>query len=162
MPAFNIIGKGKKFAFENFVKEGAKYWKTFVGSQDYQALYQLNNGRPCPVTNAPLLSAYFPTESSKKDEFIDVLGIEAVSEQDLSGFDHYNVPCATYAEFDCTYRTSMKTNRYIYGEWFASTGYERDGNKPDIVAYFPIPFRPMNEMRIRWWIPVISAHNSCK
>jgi AraC family transcriptional regulator len=49
----------------------------------------------------------------------------------------------------------MKTNRYIYGEWFSSTGHERDGHKPDIVAYFPIPFRPMSEMHIRWWIPII-------
>ena len=152
---FNIIGKSKSFEFENFVKDGPKFWKEYVGSEDYKKLYQLNNGRPCPITNSSLLSAYFPKENGKRDEFTDVLGIEATNEDNLSGFEAYTVPSSTYAEFNCTYKTSMKTNRYIYGEWFSSTGYERDGNKPDIVAYFPIPFRPMNEMRIRWWIPVI-------
>lgn len=155
VPEFNIIGKSKSFEFENFVKDGPKFWKEYVGSEDYKKLYQLNNGRPCPITNSSLLSAYFPKENGKRDEFTDVLGIEATSEDSLSGFEAYTVPSSTYAEFNCTYKTSMKTNRYIYGEWFPSTGYERDGNKPDIVAYFPIPFRPMNEMCIRWWIPVI-------
>lgn len=155
VPEFNIIGKSKSFEFENFVNDGPKFWKEYVGSEDYKKLYQLNNGRPCPITNSSLLSAYFPKENGKRDEFTDVLGIEATSEDSLSGFEAYKVPSSTYAEFNCTYKTSMKTNRYIYGEWFPSTGYERDGNKPDIVAYFPIPFRPMNEMCIRWWIPVI-------
>jgi len=58
-------------------------------------------------------------------------------------------------EFNCTYQSSMKTNRYIYGEWFSSTGYEHDGNKPDIAAYFPVAFRPIKEMGIRWWIPIV-------
>ena len=155
VPEFNIIGKSKSFEFENFVKDGPKFWKEYVGSEDYKKLYQLTNGRPCPITNSSLLSAYFPKENGKRDEFTDVLGIEATSEDSLSGFEAYTVPSSTYAEFNCTYKTSMKTNRYIYSEWFPSTGYERDGNKPDIVAYFPIPFRPMNEMCTRWWIPVI-------
>lgn len=132
-----------------------KFWKEYVGSEDYQKLYRLSEGRPGSKTNSPLFSAYFPKENGKRDEFIDVLGVEATSELELSGFEVHTVPSATYAEFNCTYKASMKTNRYIYGEWFSSTGYERDGNKPDIAAYFPIPFRPMSEMRVRWWVPVI-------
>jgi AraC family transcriptional regulator len=155
VPEFDIIGKSKSFEFENFVKDGPKFWKEYVGSEDYKKLYQLNNGRPCPITNSSLLSVYFPKENGKRDEFTDVLGIEATSKDNLSVFETYTVPSSAYAEFNCTYKTSMKTNRYIYGEWFSSTGYERDGNKPDIAAYFPVPFRPMNEMRVRWWIPVI-------
>ena len=46
-------------------------------------------------------------------------------------------------------------NKYIYGEWFSSTGYERDGSKPDIAAYFPVAFRPMKDMGVRWWIPIV-------
>tara|TARA_R110002072_G_scaffold284396_5_gene448759 strand:- start:100247 stop:100972 length:726 start_codon:yes stop_codon:yes gene_type:complete len=106
-----------------------------------------------------LLSAYFPKGDSNKDEFLDVLGLETAYEIDADAdkgeFEIHTVPSATYAEFDCTYKTSMKTNRYIYGEWFSATGYERDGNKPDIAAYFPIAFRPLGEMRVRWWVPVI-------
>lgn len=155
IPEFNIIGKSKSFEFDDFAKNGAKFWKEFVASQDYEKLYQLNSGRPGSVTSSPMLSAYFPQENGQRDEFTDVLGIEAIAEGGVNGFEDHTVPSSTYAEFECTYKTSMKTNRYIYGEWFAATGYERDGNKPDIVAYFPIPFRPLSEMRIRWWIPVI-------
>ena len=155
IPEFNIIGKSKRFEFEKFVKDGPKFWKEYVASEDYQKLYRLNDGKPSQITNSPLLSAYFPKENGKRDEFIDVLGIEATSELESSEFEVHTVPSATYAEFYCTYKTSMKTNRYIYGEWFSSTGYERDQNKPDIVSYFPIPFRPMNDMCVRWWIPVI-------
>jgi len=63
-----------------------------------------------------------------------------------------------YAEFDCTYNTSAKMNKYIYGEWFSKTGYERDGNKPDIAAYFPVAFRPLKDMRVRWWVPIIESY----
>lgn len=154
IPQFRVLGKSKYFDFDDFVKNGAKFWKAYVASEDYQKLCSLNDGRPGEITGAPLLSVYLPKEGSKKHEFIDLLGIEATHEMDVDDFEIHSVSTATYAEFNCTYKTSMKTNRYIYGEWFSSGGFERDGSKPDIVAYFPIPFRPMGEMRVRWWIPV--------
>ena len=153
-PAFRILGRSKPFNFDSFVKEGQKYWKEYVASDDYQALLELSNGRAGAISTAPLLTGYFPAEEDDLCEFVDVLGLEASDEMDDGSFEAFDVPPATYAEFNCTYKTSMKTNRYIYGEWFASTGYERDGMKPDIVAYFPIPFRPMGEMCVRWWVPV--------
>lgn len=157
---FNILGRGQAFEFETFVKEGRNFWKQYVGSEDYQQLAELNQGRPGAITQAPLLSAYFPTEGSQREEFTDVLAIEASDNIDTKSLDTHNfgiytVPAGTYAEFNCTYKTSMKTNREIYGDWFGSTGYERDGNKPDLVAYFPIAFRSMSEMRVRWWVPVV-------
>lgn len=154
IPAFTILGRSKKFEFDQFIKEGPKFWKQYVGSADYQALYRLNQGRPSVNTNSAMLSAYFPMDNSRRDEFVDVLGIEVEEGMDTGDFELHSVPAATYAEFSCTYKTAMKTNRYIYGQWFAATGYERDGSKPDIVAYFPIPFRPMSEMGLRWWIPI--------
>ncbi len=154
-PSIKVIGKSKSFTFDDFVKNGSKFWKEYVSSDSYKKLYQLTNGKPGLLTEAPLLSVYFPKEHSKKYEFTDVLGLEVPSGMDTGKYKVHTVPAATYAEFDCTYRTSMKTNRYIYGEWFSSVGYERDGNKPDIAAYFPIAFRPMGEMGVRWWIPVV-------
>ncbi|TQV88242.1 AraC family transcriptional regulator [Aliikangiella coralliicola] len=154
-PAFKVRGKSKDFEFDQFVKEGRKFWKEYVSSNEYNLLFELTSGRCGPVSEAPLMSVYFPNEQGNKEAFTDVLAIENTSEIDSNKFDTYSIPTATYAEFNCTYQTSMKTNRYIYGEWFASTGYERDGNKPDIAAYFPIAFRPMRDMGIRWWIPVI-------
>ena len=159
IPSFRVVGKSKRFEFDEFVKNGAKFWKEYVSSEEYKQLCQLANGKPGALTGASLLSAYFPKGDSNKDEFLDVLGLETAYEIDADAdkgeFEIHTVPSATYAEFDCTYKTSMKTNRYIYGEWFSATGYERDGNKPDIAAYFPIAFRPLGEMRVRWWVPVI-------
>ena len=55
--------------------------------------------------------------------------------------------------YDC-----KKMNKYIYGEWFPSTGYERDEMKPDIAAYFPVAFMSTKGMGVRWWIPVIKKN----
>ena len=154
-PQFNVVGKSKRFDIENFIKEGPAFWKEYVGSQDYQNLIDLSNGRPGKTSGAPLLSVYIPDEGGCRDQFLDLLGVEVPGETDAGGYDIQSVPEANYAEFNCTYKTAVKTNRYIYGEWFPSTGYERDGNKPDVVAYFPVPFRPMGEMRVRWWIPIV-------
>ncbi len=156
-PTFDMIGRSKDFVFDDFVKNGSKYWKDYVSSDSYKKLYQLTHGKPGPVSGAPLLSCYFPKENSKTDEMTDVLGLEVTPNMSIGNYKIHTVPEATYAEFDCTYRTSMKTNRYIYGEWFSATGYERDGNNPDIAAYFPIAFRPMGEMGVRWWIPVVKS-----
>jgi len=132
-PSFTIIGKSKSFDFDEFAKNGKKFWKEYVGSDEYKALCQLTNGKPGLLTGAPLLTAYFPKENSKLDEFLDVLGIEFISDSHATSFEIHTVPSATYAEFECSYRNAMKTNRYIYGEWFSATGYERDGDKPQIL-----------------------------
>ncbi|MCO7226973.1 helix-turn-helix domain-containing protein [Pleionea sp. CnH1-48] len=154
-PSFKVVGRSKNFDFDTFVKEGPKFWKEYVRSDEYKSLSQLTHGKPGAVTESPLLSVYIPKDKEKSDEFVDLLGLEAAPGMDLDQFEVHTVPAATYAEFYCTYKTSMKTNRAIYGEWFVSTGYERDGNKPDIAAYYPVPFRPFGEMGIRWWIPVV-------
>lgn len=154
-PAFQLMGKSKKFSYEKFIKQGPKFWKEYVATQEYQSLWELNHGIGGLVTEAPLMSVYLPTEKDNRDVFIDVLGVEKKSEMTNKNFQVFNIPEATYAEFNCTYNNSMKMNKYIYGEWFSSTGYERDGDKPDIAAYFPVAFRPMKEMRVRWWIPIV-------
>ena len=153
--SFDVLGKSKNFRFDDFVKNGPKFWKEYVASDAYQRLYRITEGRPGEVSEAALLSVYFPTDGQVGDEFTDVLGVEAGRDLSLTGHTRHTVPAATYADFYCTYKTSMKTNRYIYGEWFPSTNYERDGDKPDLVSYFPIAFRPMGEMIVRWSIPVL-------
>jgi AraC family transcriptional regulator len=154
-PSFNIVGKSKRFEFDDFTKNGKKFWKEYVGSDSYKRLCELTGGKPGLVTSAPLLTAYFPEVKNKQDQFLDVLGVEYEFDKNMKAFRNHGVPSATYAEFNCSYRGAMKTNRYIYGKWFSATGYERDGDKPDIVAYFPMPWRRFSEMEIRWWVPVI-------
>jgi AraC family transcriptional regulator len=157
-PEFRVLGKSKEFEFDKFIKNGAKFWKEYVNSDEYKLLWELTKGRCGPVTEAPLMSVYIPKDNGSRDCFTDILGLEVTSKIVSNEFGVYSVPSATYAEFNCTYQTSMKTNRYIYGEWFASTGYERDGDKPDIAAYFPVAFRSVKEMGIRWWVPVTNKN----
>ncbi len=154
IPSFKIIGKSKHFEFNDFAKNGPKFWKEYVASDEYKALCRISQGRPGAVTGAPLLSAYFPEEKSERDEFVDVMGIEHGAGNHPESYECHVVPAATYAQFECSYLGSMKTNRYIYGEWFAATGSERDSDKPDIVSYFPMPFSHFSQMAVRWWIPI--------
>jgi AraC family transcriptional regulator len=153
-PAFNVVGKSKKFTYDAFLKEGSKFWKNYVNTDEYKTLWDITGGKCGIVSEAPLMSIYMP-ESGTRETFVDVLAIEKLANTDTKHFEIFQISAATYAEFQCTYQTSMKMNKYIYSEWFSSTGYERDNNKPDIAAYFPIAFGSIKEMGVRWWIPVI-------
>ncbi len=154
-PAFDLVGTGKNFTTEAFFKEAPGFWKEYVNSDEYQKLWGLTNGKWGIVTEAPLMSVYLPNENDKQDSLTDILGLEKPAEADSGEFGIFRIPAATYAEFNCTYQTSVKMNKYIYGEWFPSTGYERDENKADIAAYFPVAFQSIRGMGVRWWIPVI-------
>jgi AraC family transcriptional regulator len=161
-PAFEIAGKSKIFTHDNFFKGAPKFWKEYVCTEEYQRLWSLTNGKWGQVTEAPLMSVYLPNDKGNymanvkgnKDSFLDILGIENTQELDPKEFMVFKIPPATYAEFYCTYQTSVKINKFIYGEWLPSTGYERDEQKPDIAAYFPVAFMSTKGMRVRWWIPV--------
>lgn len=157
-PAFTLVGKSKKFTHENFFKEAPIFWKAYVGTEEYQALWGLTNGKWGLVTEAPLMSVYMPNKNGNKDSFTDIFGIEKPADRDPKKFKVFDIPAATYAEFNCTYQTAAKMNKCIYGEWLPSTGYERDEQKPDIAAYFPVAFLTIKGMGVRWWIPVVKKN----
>ncbi|GAA6151937.1 AraC family transcriptional regulator [Pseudoteredinibacter isoporae] len=157
-PEFQVIGKAQEFDYENFIKSGPGFWKDYVSSEEYSALSELSQGHCGPVSEAPLMSVYFPNDDGHRDSFSDVLCIEKTEDLNSDSFSQFSIPSACYAEFTCKYPTSMKTNKRIYGEWFSATGYERDNRKPDIAAYFPIAFRPLRDMGIRWWIPIVKRN----
>lgn len=154
-PAFSVLGKAKQFTNENFFKEAPAFWKDYVSSDEYLSLWNRSRGRWGDVSEAPLMSVYLPDENGERDEFTDVLGIERTNDCDAGDFEIVEIPAARYAEFDCTYGTAVKAHKYIYGEWFPSTNYERDIHKPDIAAYFPTAFQSIRNMGVRWWIPVV-------
>lgn len=159
-PAFEVLGKSKLFTHENFFKEAPNYWKEYVNTSEYQSLWNITNGKWGKVTEAPILSAYIPKEKGNRNSFLDIFGIEKEKEIDPKKFKVFSIPSATYAEFYCTYQTSVKMNKFIYGEWLPSTGYERDELKADIAAYFPMAFSSIKSMNVRWWIPVIKKKNT--
>jgi AraC family transcriptional regulator len=153
-PAFDLVGKGVQFGVANgeFKDKGRSFFGKYVATKEYQTLCGLTEGKFGMVTGAHVMSGYLPNENGTMDPFINVLGIEKNGSMDTTGFEVFPVPAATYAEFDCTFKTSASTNKRIYSEWFPSTGYERD-NKPDIAAFFQVPWCKM--IYVRWWIPII-------
>lgn len=64
------------------------------GSFDYQKLYHFNQGRAGLVSQAPMLSAYFPKDEAISNEFVDVLGIEATADMASKDFEQHTVPVA--------------------------------------------------------------------
>lgn len=154
-PAFELVGKSKIFTHDNFFKEAPKFWKEYVCTDEYLSLWSLTNGKWGQVTEAPLMSVYLPYDKGNSESFFDIFGVENSPEIDTKKFKVYKIPSATYAEFNCTYQASVKMNKFIYGEWLPSTGYERDAEKPDIAAYFPVAFMSIKGMGVRWWIPVV-------
>lgn len=156
-PSFDLIGNGVKFgvASKEFKDKGRSFFRTYVATKEYQTLCQLTEGKFGTVTGAHVMSVYLPNELGTMDPFINVLGIEKNESMDTTGFEIYHIPAATYAEFNCNFKTSAVTNKRIYSEWFSSTGYERD-NKPDIAAFFQVPWCKM--IYVRWWVPIIKKN----
>jgi len=153
-PSFEIIGKSREFTHDNFFKEAPKFWKDYVTTEEYQTLWHLTCGEWGEITRAPLMSIYIPRDTGDHTSFMDILGIEKTGEIESDQFEVFKIPASTYAEFTCTYKTSVKTNKYIYGEWLPSMGYERDESKVDIAAYYPVAFLSTQGMGVRWWIPI--------
>ena len=154
-PSYEIVGQCKKFTHDNFFKEAPSFWKEYVCTEEYMELWNLTGGEWGKVTEAPLMSVYLPAEDDSKDSFYDIFCVEKTENMNWKKFRVFQIPAGAYAEFNCTYQTSAKTNKYIYGEWLPSTGYERDPKRPDIAAYFPVPFLSTKGMGVRWWIPVL-------
>jgi len=48
-----------------------------------------------------------------------------------------DVPAATYAVFGCTVKTIQEAYDFIYGEWSAASGHERDVSLPGVEHYLP-------------------------
>jgi AraC family transcriptional regulator len=153
-PAFDIVGRSTKFgvASGEFSKRGRTFWSKYVCTGEYKALCDLTCGKLGTVTGAPVLTAYMANENGVWDPVVNIFGIEKTDEMDIGGFEVFRIPAASYAEFSCTMNTSASTNKYIYGEWFPSTGYERDDG-PDIATFSQMPWN--RTVYVRWWIPII-------
>ena len=153
-PAFNLVGRSVKFGVANgeFKSKGRTFWGKYVASEEYKALCNLTAGKYGTVTGAHVMSVYLPNENGTWDPMVNVFGIEKNENMDTTGFEIFNIPAATYTEFDCTFKTSSSTNKRIYSEWFPSTGYEPD-DKPDIALFFQVPWNRM--IYVRWWVPIV-------
>tara|TARA_Y100000592_G_C5430588_1_gene298169 strand:- start:244 stop:1038 length:795 start_codon:yes stop_codon:yes gene_type:complete len=110
-PSFELVGKSKNFTHENFFKEGPKFWKEYVCTDEYQELWNLTNGRWGEVTDSPLISVYLPSE--KNDEsFIDILGVEKSDSFNNDKFELFQIPAATYRCFQIPFCLFISSTLY--------------------------------------------------
>jgi AraC family transcriptional regulator len=153
-PAFDLVGKSAKFHMKHGPNpEPAQFWKEYVVTREYQALWEVTGGKWGEVSEAPIMCAYLKNENGTWDPVVNAFGVEKPGEADTKNFEVFHIPAATYAEFWCTYETSPDTNKYIYTEWFPSTGYEHAGT-PELEVY-PPGDRSSKDYRCQYWLPVL-------
>ncbi len=158
-PAFDVIGRGKKFTTKNMEQaiKIPQWWQEFSASAEYQKLSKLSGGKPGPVTGADIISAILPNEKNTWDPIIYTICIEKTGK--TADFDVYRIPAATWAVFESIGPMPgaiQDVTRKIFQEWFPSTGYEHDA-KPELEVY--LPGDPNSQdYRCQVWIPVVKKN----
>jgi len=151
-PAFNVIGRTKQFTTSN----GANFrliplwWNEFLNSPDCQKLTALSHQQPGKVTGETLLGIDFGSPES--EEFSYGIGVELPEDSPQEAFIKMNIAAATWAIFDCTLDKMQETYKYIFSEWFPSSGYVHDA-VPHLEVY--LPEISGEKMKCELWIPVI-------
>jgi len=158
-PAFDIIGRAKKFTTvngENFIKV-PQFWNEFASSKEYQELGNLNGGKPGQVTGADSLGVCIPGETM--EVFTYAIAVEKPEGADMAGFDVIHIPAATWAIFESVGpmpKAIQDVTVQIFQEWFPSTDYEHDA-KPELEVYLPgDPNSP--DYRCQVWMPVVKKN----
>jgi len=154
-PAFNIIGRSRKFSTangENFIKI-PQFWQEFMKTDEYKTLSDLNDGKPGKVTGGIILGVCFDYEGANFDKFFYGIGIEKPAKKSPIKFEEIPVPAASWAVFDCTLDNLQEVTKRIYSEWFPSTGYEH-APAPELEIYLPEDPRT-KVMQCQIWVPVV-------
>jgi AraC family transcriptional regulator len=159
-PAFDVIGRGKKFTTKNMEQaiKIPQFWQEFLASPEDQTLDKLNVSRTGPITGGMSLGVIMPykkdaTAMEVWDPIIYAICIEKPGEIAVGDFDVYHIPAATWAIFDCNLPTIQETTKRIFAEWFPSTGFEHDA-KPEIEVYFPEDPKT-KVMHCQIWMPIV-------
>jgi AraC family transcriptional regulator len=151
-PAFIALGRTKQFTTAN----GANYkliplwWSEFLSSSDYAELIALSRQQPGKVTGGNLLGIDFG--SPETVEFSYGIGVELPESISSEVFSKMDIAPATWAIFDCAMDQMRETYKYIFNEWFPTSGYEHDA-VPHIEVY--LPETPGEKMKCELWIPVV-------
>jgi AraC family transcriptional regulator len=150
-PGFTVIGQTRKFttiAGANF-KLIPLWWNEFVNSPDYEELTSLSDKHPGKVTGGVILGIDFGSPDST--EFSYGIGVEVPEPISSKLFVNMEIASATWAIFNCTLDKMQATYKYIFSEWFLSSGYKHD-TVPHIEVY--LAAKPSEKMKCELWIPI--------
>jgi AraC family transcriptional regulator len=158
-PAFNVIGKSRKFTTVNKenLKKIPQFWSEFVKSKDYKTICDLIAAEKKPTVTGPtILGVCIPNENKNLEEFFYAIGIEYSSKKVPAGFEAIHIPAVTWAIFDTfgpAEKAVQEITERIYQEWFPSTGYE-EASAPELEVY-PEGDTDSTDYRCQIWVPVV-------
>ena len=87
-----------------------------------------------------------------EDEFSYAIAVELPERVSPGKFEKMEIPATTWAVFDCTLANLQYVTKHVFGEWYASTGYEHPGT-PDLEVY--LPEGDGQNMKCQIWAPII-------
>ena len=135
-PAFSIAMTSRKFTSingQNF-KDIPAWWSEFLSSPDCAAMTALSGNSPGVMTGGVMLGVCYGTED--EGEFSYGIAVELPEGISPGKFEKMEILATTWAVFDCTLANLQDVTKHIFGEWYASTGYEHPGT-PDLEVYLP-------------------------
>ena len=151
-PGFSVVERRRQFTTgdgSNF-KLIPLWWSEFLNSPDYEKLNALSKKQPGKVTGGVILGIDYGSPDSA--EFSYGIGVEVPRSIPSSLFAKTDIPPANWAIFDCAIDQIQETYKYIFNEWFPSSGYKLD-KVPHIEVY--LPPAPDEKMKCELWIPVV-------
>ena len=150
-PSFHVIGLTRQFTTidgSNF-KLIPLWWEELMNSPDYEQLTAISNKQPGKVTSGGMLGIDFGSPNSV--EFSYGIGVEVPERISSELFIIMDIASATWAIFNCTLDKMQATYKYIFSEWFLSSGYKHDA-VPHIEVY--LAAKPSEKMNCELWIPI--------
>jgi AraC family transcriptional regulator len=156
-PAFDIIGKSRKFTeanADNLIKI-PQFWDEFVKDENgCTVLMKLTQNKPGLVTGSISLGVCICEEGMK--EFTYAVGVETTAKTVPAGFEVIHIPAATWAVFESigpVPSAIQDVTQRIFNEWFPSTGYEH-APEHELEVYLPGDISDRN-YRCQVWIPIV-------
>jgi AraC family transcriptional regulator len=157
-PAFDVIGRSRRITpqYNGKSSEISQFWNEYMPSAEYKKLCEMTLEQRELVTGGHILGLFSPNENNTWDPVIMAICIEKSSSMDVTGFEVFHVPAASWAVFEIQPYSTQKhqeITRRVWSEWFPSTRYEHD-LKPEIEAYFPAGIdKP--PYKAETWYPII-------
>jgi len=151
-PAFQIAMTSRKFTSingQNF-KDIPVWWNEFLTSPDCAALTSLSENSPGASTGGVMLGVCYG--AAGEDEFSYAIAVELPPGVSPGKFEKMEIPATTWAVFDCALAYLQDITKHVFGEWYASTGYEHPGT-PDLEVY--LPEGDGQDMKCQIWAPII-------
>lgn len=147
--SFTVVGKQRRISMaggENF-KQVPQFWNDCMEDGSYEWI--------CSKAGERVVLAVSKDFEKYKEEFIYMIGVEAIKDPLPQGYISTDIPAATWAVFEsigALPEAAHNLLRRIFTEWMPATGYQHDC-APEIEVY------PKGDMfsidyKCEIWIPV--------